>query len=117
AIGGRESRIIERSFWPRLGDEKQREGKNAAVALDEVIAGAKLKQLVLSLWPVGLWHLLGRLMEMEDVDEDNKVEVILQGIQLRLLLSTLHHVSNFLLDIMNYHICDCNDMVLIRLGY
>ena len=56
-------------------------------------------------------------MEMEDVDEHNKVEAILQGIQLRLLLSTLYHVSNFLLDIMNYHMCDCNVMVLIRLGY
>ncbi|XP_022940726.1 uncharacterized protein LOC111446232 [Cucurbita moschata] len=78
AIGGRESRIIERSFWPRLGDEKQRSRggrrtlyvieigymiteRGRTLALDEVIVGAKLKQLVLSLWPVGFWHLLGRL--------------------------------------------------------
>ncbi|KAG7011932.1 hypothetical protein SDJN02_26840, partial [Cucurbita argyrosperma subsp. argyrosperma] len=56
-----------------------REGKNNAVALDEVIAWTTEKQLVLSLRPVGFSHLLGILMEVENMDGDNKDEGILQG--------------------------------------
>ncbi|KAG7031202.1 hypothetical protein SDJN02_05242 [Cucurbita argyrosperma subsp. argyrosperma] len=46
-------------------------------------------------------------MEMEDMEGDNKVEGILQGIKLRLLLTTLHQVRSFIFG---------NVVVLIRLG-